>query len=88
MMYEPPAFDPWRLPKDERIRLLEAKVAFLLGAGGGGRAGVGRRPAPAARPAKHARRGRLPPAPRAHQDRKSTRLNSSHITISYAVFCL
>src|SRR5437773_9253398 len=25
---------------------------------------------------------------RAHLDRKSTRLNSSHITISYAVFCL
>src|SRR5437773_12195262 len=25
---------------------------------------------------------------RAFQDRKSTRLNSSHITISYAVFCL
>src|SRR5437773_9633988 len=24
----------------------------------------------------------------AEQDRKSTRLNSSHITISYAVFCL
>src|SRR5437773_11391105 len=23
-----------------------------------------------------------------HKDRKSTRLNSSHITISYAVFCL
>src|SRR6266540_5441340 len=35
---------------------------------------------------------RLPPrdraALRADQDRKSTRLNSSHITISYAVFCL
>src|SRR5437667_3701456 len=29
--------------------------------------------------------GFLPEAP---QDRKSTRLNSSHITISYAVFCL
>src|SRR5437773_12128892 len=31
-----------------------------------------------------------PPAPRVVQmrDRKSTRLNSSHITISYAVFCL
>src|SRR5437773_9310488 len=29
------------------------------------------------------------PAPnRESQDRKSTRLNSSHITISYAVFCL
>src|SRR6266540_5236951 len=26
--------------------------------------------------------------PVARQDRKSTRLNSSHITISYAVFCL
>src|SRR6266511_4747584 len=28
-------------------------------------------------------RGRRP-----HQDRKSTRLNSSHVKISYAVFCL
>src|SRR6266540_6406497 len=27
-------------------------------------------------------------AGRDHPDRKSTRLNSSHITISYAVFCL
>src|SRR6266540_179284 len=26
--------------------------------------------------------------PRTREDRKSTRLNSSHITISYAVFCL
>src|SRR5437667_1706342 len=26
--------------------------------------------------------------PRRNPDRKSTRLNSSHITISYAVFCL
>src|SRR5699024_12556390 len=25
---------------------------------------------------------------RAHPDRKSTRLNSSHVSISYAVFCL
>src|SRR2546426_5222358 len=31
------------------------------------------------------RRGRPGPAPR---DRKSTRLNSSHLVISYAVFCL
>src|SRR5689334_24689009 len=34
------------------------------------------------RPASH-RRGRV-----RHQDRKSTRLNSSHSSISYAVFCL
>src|SRR3712207_8983868 len=34
-----------------------------------------------------ARPGRLLPHPRA-EDRKSTRLNSSHANISYAVFCL
>src|SRR5256885_9125891 len=27
-------------------------------------------------------------APAIHKDRKSTRLNSSHLVISYAVFCL
>src|SRR3712207_8329326 len=32
--------------------------------------------------------GRLAPEPPAHPDRKSTRLNSSHANISYAVFCL
>src|SRR5437773_3808089 len=30
----------------------------------------------------------VPAVHRGDQDRKSTRLNSSHITISYAVFCL
>src|SRR3712207_8041721 len=30
----------------------------------------------------------LPAGDPAHQDRKSTRLNSSHANISYAVFCL
>src|SRR3712207_8148794 len=29
-----------------------------------------------------------PPTPQAAKDRKSTRLNSSHANISYAVFCL
>src|SRR5256885_12558997 len=38
--------------------------------------------------AGHAVRGDLRPAPLAHLDRKSTRLNSSHLVISYAVFCL
>src|SRR2546426_2007832 len=33
------------------------------------------------------RAGHHPPRHR-HQDRKSTRLNSSHLVISYAVFCL
>src|SRR2546426_4382209 len=35
---------------------------------------------------KHA--GRLWRGARGHSDRKSTRLNSSHLVISYAVFCL
>src|SRR5690348_17620049 len=34
------------------------------------------------------RDGRHPPAPARRGDRKSTRLNSSHPSISYAVFCL
>src|SRR5256885_4925937 len=33
-------------------------------------------------------RDRLHPMIHAGQDRKSTRLNSSHLVISYAVFCL
>src|SRR5437773_12070299 len=36
---------------------------------------------------EHVRPAELPRL-RAIRDRKSTRLNSSHITISYAVFCL
>src|SRR5690606_39291412 len=42
-------------------------------------------------PPRAARRGARPcPLPRGGQgrDRKSTRLNSSHVKISYAVFCL
>src|SRR3712207_8346460 len=37
--------------------------------------------------AEHVRDGRLPES-RLREDRKSTRLNSSHANISYAVFCL
>src|SRR5437660_2093562 len=32
--------------------------------------------------------GKNAPAPTSARDRKSTRLNSSHVAISYAVFCL
>src|SRR3712207_8493795 len=59
--------------------------------------GAALRPAPALRPAagrggRHGGRAR-PPLPHARRparrrDRKSTRLNSSHANISYAVFCL
>src|SRR5256885_9512217 len=40
-----------------------------------------------AAPPAQGRREVLQPAPRG-EDRKSTRLNSSHLVISYAVFCL
>src|SRR3712207_7928037 len=46
-----------------------------------------RRRAREARRGRDAGRRRRVPA-RARQDRKSTRLNSSHANISYAVFCL
>src|SRR3712207_7899705 len=38
--------------------------------------------------ARHLGAAPLPPPPLAARDRKSTRLNSSHANISYAVFCL
>src|SRR3712207_8919566 len=40
------------------------------------------------RRARRARHPRRPPVRAAREDRKSTRLNSSHANISYAVFCL
>src|SRR3712207_6988993 len=51
-----------------------------------------RAPCPARRPCTACRRGTrcggASPPRRAPRDRKSTRLNSSHANISYAVFCL
>src|SRR5438552_14946049 len=48
-----------------------------------------RRPAsPASRPREARRRRPRAPDPQGQPDRKSTRLNSSHQIISYAVFCL
>src|SRR6266496_2039259 len=62
-----------------------------------GRTRGGRRPhetaqAPGPRsrsaPGRRSPRGRSHPPRHATRDRKSTRLNSSHVEISYAVFCL
>src|SRR5260363_462840 len=55
-----------------------------------GRCGIVATP-PASRQNRPTRRWRRPLAPRSRSsrgDRKSTRLNSSHQIISYAVFCL
>src|SRR3712207_6976791 len=48
----------------------------------------GRRPARRHHPGGHLRPQAGVPPRRPRQDRKSTRLNSSHANISYAVFCL
>src|SRR4051794_41377590 len=55
-----------------------------------GRDGRRRRPRPRRRRRRRARSLPLPAglAARVDEDRKSTRLNSSHPSISYAVFCL
>src|SRR5690625_7749739 len=45
-------------------------------------------PAAQAEPAAEAPPPSQTPQPSKSQDRKSTRLNSSHVAISYAVFCL
>src|SRR5439155_20058259 len=54
--------------------------------------GADRRTAAPVPPGAGARRGRPTPSRTActgsRRDRKSTRLNSSHVAISYAVFCL
>src|SRR5690554_7708339 len=54
------------------------------------RSAPSRAPSPSSRPpATDAAAGRQPPPRRwPDGDRKSTRLNSSHVRISYAVFCL
>src|SRR5690606_40746288 len=45
-------------------------------------------PGGADQPAQTDARASAPGTETAHTDRKSTRLNSSHVKISYAVFCL
>src|SRR5438309_8956707 len=84
------------------LRSLDEGARELLGGGGRGHPlgeALGsrlRRQAPALlplvrrrRPEHMLQRARPPHRPRARQaDRKSTRLNSSHSSISYAVFCL
>src|SRR5256885_13212303 len=54
-----------------------------------GRLRLGSRVQPGLPPRMRRATGRLaPPGPLDRGDRKSTRLNSSHLVISYAVFCL
>src|SRR5258708_13535815 len=67
---------------DEATEEKETKLAWLLDRSGGDRAAVIfelRDPGP---------EGPVGDDERPRQDRKSTRLNSSHQIISYAVFCL
>src|SRR3712207_8963018 len=76
-----------------RSTLFPYTTLFRSRAGRRGRGGAHDRGAPArgapgvARGRRERRRGDRP-ADGGGQDRKSTRLNSSHANISYAVFCL
>src|SRR3712207_7583803 len=80
-----------RLRVDADLELPQPAVAGEVGdphvvpRGGAGRSGHDQPPAVGAGPDAEVRR-RV--AALAVQDRKSTRLNSSHANISYAVFCL
>src|SRR5437870_11517449 len=49
---------------------------------------ISRRHPPARRVGRLLSSNKNPPRPKHPLDRKSTRLNSSHVAISYAVFCL
>src|SRR2546430_10682646 len=71
---------------DEQVQAVGGRtIGRGVNRGGRGNAadGRGRGPGAGGRPA-----GRGGPEGRAAEDRKSTRLNSSHSQISYAVFCL
>src|SRR3712207_6850655 len=68
----------------ERLPLARVRRAAARARGGGG---PGRRALARRRGGRDGRR-HLAARGLAHGDRKSTRLNSSHANISYAVFCL
>src|SRR5437762_6806209 len=75
-------------PPTSEIYTLSLHDALPISAGAAGQAepetAVGARPVPRGPGRPRRAVPRAPP----HQDRKSTRLNSSHRCISYAVFCL
>src|SRR5690554_7679327 len=89
------AYDKYGHPYPEETRVkAEAADAILLGAVGGpkwdGKTERHLRPEQGLLDIRAALDlfGNLRPAILFPQDRKSTRLNSSHVRISYAVFCL
>src|SRR3712207_7622668 len=70
-----------RQPRAQRLGVRDDQF-LQLGSGHDGRL------AAAGPPGRPGRRGAVPAPPGNGSDRKSTRLNSSHANISYAVFCL
>src|SRR3712207_8921282 len=77
------------LPISPGHRDLHRAGRLRRGTGGGPRPGRRRRRARVGLPLRpEGVPGAAPAGRRGHRDRKSTRLNSSHANISYAVFCL
>src|SRR3712207_8598911 len=80
-----------RIRRPPRSTLFPYTTLFRSHGGGPARAGADGRADPDAvvlGPRRRLLRGRPGPVPLPGRDRKSTRLNSSHANISYAVFCL
>src|SRR5207249_11919059 len=90
----PAATELYTLSLHDALPISHPARARRADGGGANRAGDARRRAAGAQSvhllllARRAGPGGAPPRRRGAQDRKSTRLNSSHVSISYAVFCL
>src|SRR5258708_27629577 len=78
-------FSPWARDDSTMASSFHSMVHSLTLRGRGGNRAVSR---PLSRPIPWESPGRFPCNARYSRDRKSTRLNSSHQIISYAVFCL
>src|SRR3712207_7320545 len=78
----------FRSPRDLRRRRRRRRRDRRRAGGQGHRELRRRRAAPDSRPEERGGARALPLGGGGSRDRKSTRLNSSHANISYAVFCL
>src|SRR3712207_8348153 len=77
----------YTLSLHDALPISRARVATARRGGAGPPGGSARRRSPPSLRGMSPRRARRGP-PAGRRDRKSTRLNSSHANISYAVFCL
>src|SRR3712207_7765784 len=73
---------------DQAVWLSGDQLAYAAAPAGGGPSSIYAVPADGSAPPQLLVADAMSPVPLSPSDRKSTRLNSSHANISYAVFCL